>query len=142
MLVFRFSKQNMLMWGIWQGKGKPPFNTFFEPFAHEMTCLYEKGIKVQVKSSPGELITVKAAVILGTTDLQGKAYLLNMTKHNGENGFSSCEETGCVVKQGKGHTRCYPYKSSNSVPTKRTTTSFLQNGVNAHNSNKKFVSPT
>ena len=41
--VFRFSKQNMLMWGIWQGKGKPPFNVYFEPFASEMTHLYQQG---------------------------------------------------------------------------------------------------
>lgn len=43
-LFFRFSKQNMLMWGIWQGKGKPPFNVYFEPFASEMMQLYEQGI--------------------------------------------------------------------------------------------------
>ena len=41
--VFRFSKQNILMWGIWQGKGKPPFNVYFEPFASEMTHLYQQG---------------------------------------------------------------------------------------------------
>ena len=33
----------MLMWGIWQGKGKPPFNVYFEPFASEMTHLYQQG---------------------------------------------------------------------------------------------------
>lgn len=31
------------MWGIWQGKGKPPFNVYFEPFASEMIHLYQQG---------------------------------------------------------------------------------------------------
>jgi len=34
-----------------------------------------------------------------------------MTQHNGEGGCATCEEMGVVVAQGKGHTRCYPYRS-------------------------------
>lgn len=56
-------------------------------------------------------VDIKAAVLLGSTDLQGKAYLLNMTQHNGESGCVTCEETGFVAAQGKGHTSCYPYRS-------------------------------
>lgn len=33
----------MLLWGIWQGKGKPPFNSFFDPFTSEMSELYNEG---------------------------------------------------------------------------------------------------
>lgn len=33
----------MLMRGIWQGKGKPPFHVYFEPFASEMVHLYDEG---------------------------------------------------------------------------------------------------
>lgn len=43
MWSFRFSKRNMLLWGIWQGKGKPPFNAFFEPFTTQMNKLYKEG---------------------------------------------------------------------------------------------------
>lgn len=32
-----------MLWGIWQGKGKPSFNTFFEPFTSEMSKLYNEG---------------------------------------------------------------------------------------------------
>ncbi|XP_044168176.1 uncharacterized protein LOC122952196 [Acropora millepora] len=134
----RFSKQNMLMWGIWQGKGKPPFNVYFEPFASEMTHLYQQGL--QIKLSNEEFpITVKAAVILGSTDLQGKAYLTCMAQHNGECGCLTCEEPGVVVKQGKGHTRCYPYRNHTDVAPKRTSESFLTNGIAAHKENKKIV---
>jgi len=80
---------------------------------------------------------VKAAVLLGTADLQGKAYLLNMTQHNGENGCLTCEEPGCVVKQGKGHTRCYPYRPPSEAAPKRTNNSFLTNAAQAHQSKKR-----
>jgi len=33
----------MMLWGIWQGKGKPPFNAFFEPFTSQMNQLYKEG---------------------------------------------------------------------------------------------------
>lgn len=35
---------------------------------------------------------------LGTTDLQGKAYLMYMSHHNGVNGCLTCEEEGFVTK--------------------------------------------
>jgi len=69
-------------------------------------CLTHAGI--DVLGSAGS-VQVKAAVILSSDDLQAKAYLLNQTQHNGEAGCSTREETGCVVKQGKGSTRCYPF---------------------------------
>lgn len=77
-------------------------------------------------------ICVKAAVIIGSTDLQGKAYLLDMTHHNGTNGCLTCEEPGLVVSQGKGHTRCYPYKTEPKAAKKRTGQSFLKNAFKAN----------
>ena len=47
---------------------------------------------------------------LGTSDLQGKAYLMYKSHHNGINGCVTCEKEGFVTKQGKGHVRCYPFK--------------------------------
>lgn len=82
-------------------------------------------------------VTVKAAVILGSTDLQGKAYLTCMTQHNGESGCITCEEPGHIVKQGKGHTRCCPYRNLPEAAPKRTHESFLRNGLSAHRENKK-----
>ena len=78
-------------------------------------------------------VNVKVAVLLGTTDLQGKAYVVNMTQHNGESGCVTCEETGIVVTQGKGHTRCYPYS------TKRTTETLLENAFQANERQKKVL---
>ena len=101
-----------------------------------LVCLYLTGLQI-VLSNEESPITVKAAVILGSADLQGKAYLTCMTQHNGESGCLTCEEPGAVVKQGKGHTRCYPFKYPSEAAPKRTNGSFLTNGVAAHNGNKK-----
>ena len=66
--------------------------------------------------------------LLGTTDLQGKAYVVNTTQHKScESGCVTCEETGIVVTQGKGHTRCYPYRSPMERAPKRTTETLLEN---------------
>ena len=75
---------------------------------------------------------MKVAVLLGSTDLQGKAYLLNMTQHNGESGCVTCDETGLVVAQGKGHARCYPYRSPLERPPKRTTETLLESAFQAN----------
>ena len=84
-------------------------------------------------------VGVKAAVLLGSTDLQGKAYLLYMTQHNGEGGCLTCEESGFVAAQGKGHTRCYPYRPPAERAPNRTMTTFLENAVKANQSKKKVV---
>lgn len=92
------------------------------PFYSAIPCcysIYHAGL--QMKPDCEELpITVKAAVILGSTDLQGKAYLTCMAQHNGECGCITCEEPGVAVKQGKGHTRCYPYRTPTEAASKRT----------------------
>lgn len=90
---------------------------------------------------PGR-VTVRAAVLLGSTDLQGKAYLLCMTQHNGKCGCATCEEAGIVVAQGKGHTRCYPYRPPAERATTRTTTTLLKNAIQANQSKKKVCLET
>ena len=84
-------------------------------------------------------VNVKVTVLLGTTDLQGKAYVVNMTQHNGESGCVTCEETGIVVTQGKGHTRCYPYRSPMERAPKRTTETLLKNAFQANERQKKVL---
>ena len=106
-LCQRFARENMVLVGIWQGKASPPFLQYMNAFGEEMCSLYEHGIPVRIGDS---LINVKLGIFLGIVDLQAKGYILNMTMHNGESGCCTCEEPGRTVKQGKGHSRCYPYR--------------------------------
>ena len=113
----RFSRENMVLVGIWQGKGKPPFRQYMTSFSHAMNDLLSKGISLEIG---GETLTVKLAVICGTVALPAKAGILDMTQYNGSEACITCEEPGIVVKQGKGHARCYPYRSSNDQFPLRT----------------------
>lgn len=73
----------MLMWGIWQGKGKPPFNVYFEPFASEMMQSYEQGIvRNGSKTIDDQSLIDKVHVYTGNsrgTDLQVKSERLRET---------------------------------------------------------------
>lgn len=103
----RFSRDNILLVGIWQGKGKPPFKEFFKIFSEDMNSLYNDGIEVQLEE---DIFTVKLAVLCGIMDLPAKAEILNMSYFNGSHACIKCDEPGMTVKQGKGHARCFPYR--------------------------------
>lgn len=125
----RFAKKNMILWGLWQGKGKPQFSTFFEVFTDDLIALKHRGFTIMNKFHP------KLMLSLGTTDLQGKAYLLSMSHHNGVCGCITCKEEGFTTKKGKGHVRCYPFRDPPS--TSRTSSSVLQNALSAVENNTR-----
>lgn len=103
----RFSRENIILAGIWQGKGKPPFGQFFRTFVDAMNLLYTHGITITVGD---ECHHVKLKVLCCIADLPAKAELLNMSYYNGHHACITCEEEGQTVKQGKGHAKCYGYK--------------------------------
>jgi len=77
----------------------------------------------------------KLMLSLGSTDLQGKAYLLSMSHHNGICGCITCKEEGFTTKQGKGHVRCYPFRDPPA--TLRTSDSILENALSAVENNTR-----
>lgn len=109
----RFSRENLVLAGMWQGKVKPPFLQYMWAFGEEMCRLHDSGFIIQ---SGLTSTTVKLCVICGTVDLQAKAYILNMTMFNGAFGCATCEEEGTVVRHGNGHARCYPYTIAENRP--------------------------
>ena len=46
--MMRFSKKNMVLWGVWQGKGKPKFQTYFKPFVKQIISLRNEGVNFSV----------------------------------------------------------------------------------------------
>lgn len=124
----RFARENIILLGIWQGKGNPPFNAYLERFSEQMSKLYHDGITIEVEQKP---VTVKLGVFLGTLDLQAKGYVLNMTMHNGTGGCSTCFEPGYSGKQGKGTAWCYPYRPVGTRFPTRTHESVIGDGMNA-----------
>ena len=39
----RFLNKNVILWGVWQGRGKPPTMSFLEPFVKELKEITEAG---------------------------------------------------------------------------------------------------
>ena len=122
----------MILAGIWQGKGKPPFYQYMSAFSEQMNKLYHKGTEVDLPHP----ITVKLGVICGALDLPAKAEALCMTYYNGQEGCILCEEPGKTVKQGKGHARCYPYRDTEERYPSRTEESITNNMRDATKTNR------
>ena len=103
----------MILWGIWQGCGKPQMNMFLRPLVEDLVHLYQRGVEINIESN---VFTTKAMMIVATMDLQARAYVLQMTQHNGEYGCLFCLEAGEVVRSGKGNCRSYPYREVDPEP--------------------------
>ena len=129
----RFARENILLAGAWQGKGKPPFVEYLSCFSNAMNVLSEKGINVTVDNIQRN---VKLAILCCTADLPAKAGILNMTLFNGSQACRTCEETGIVVNQGKGHSRCYPFRSIENKFKLHTDTEVRQCMENATKRNR------
>lgn len=118
----RFSRRNMILWGVWQGRGKPAFQTFFQPFIKHMEQLESDGITITID---GKQIITKAILLAGTMDLVAKAYVTEMTQHNGKYGCITCADPGEVVKKGKGYTRVYPFREDDQKYRLRTSAGII-----------------
>ena len=118
--AFRFSRENILLIGLWQGKGKPPFKVYFKCISEEINYLTVNCIDLN------EQIHVHLSVLGVSLDLPAKAGLLNMTLYNGAEACVTCEEPGKTVTQGKGYSRCYPYRPAGSRFPVRSSENVLQ----------------
>ncbi|KAH3755223.1 hypothetical protein DPMN_189913 [Dreissena polymorpha] len=117
----RFLMKNVIVWGIWQGRGKPVFRTFLKPLTTELNSLHHNGIMLD-----GKRVDVTLTCV--TMDLQAKSQVMEMVPHNGQCSCVTCEIEGVVEKKGKGHTKAFPV--SDPCPL-RTSCSILKNAEEA-----------
>ena len=80
----RFISQNLIIWGLWQGCGKPCFKTYLQPLVNELHVndLHLEGFHVINQN-------FKATMTCCTMDLQAKAQVIEMVQHNGQYGCIS-----------------------------------------------------
>ena len=50
----RFAKENMILAGLWQGKGQPPYFHYMTAFGDEMSKLYFDGVEIDFKGRFGK----------------------------------------------------------------------------------------
>lgn len=128
----RFLKKNMILWGVWQGTGKPRMTIFLKSLVKDLQDLYKNGVTLTIDSKQ---ICCKAMLVVATMDLPARAAVLHMTQYNGEFSCIFCMASGKVVKSGKGHCRCFPYKTD--PEPLRTNDDVLQSGTKAQQTNKR-----
>lgn len=90
----RFLRKNMILWGVWQGAGKPNMTMFLTPLVQDLNSLYSNGMKLNIS---GHKLLIKAKLVLVTMDLQARASVLHMTQHNGRSPCNFCVRPGEVV---------------------------------------------
>ncbi|XP_069102037.1 uncharacterized protein [Argopecten irradians] len=121
----RFQRKNLILWGVWKGVGKPQMSMFLRPLIKDLITLHQEGFLFNVHE---ETISSKAMLTVATMDLQARAYVLNMTQHNGLCGCLYCLEPGIIVPSGKGRCRSY---SLNPTPMLRDAESTRNSAVQA-----------
>ena len=85
----------MILVGIWQGKGKPPFKQYLNLFCEEMNSLREVGFYIGIDN---EQLEVRLDVVVTAVDLPAKAAIMNTSLFNGLQVCGTCEESGrCVT---------------------------------------------
>ena len=122
----RFSRENIILAGIWQGKGKPPFQHFIKAFSDELNKLSREGFRISVGIMT---VVVKIVVICVTVDLPDKAELLCMVYFNGRFACVTCADEGEVAKQGRGHAMTYPYNDQSRLRSPSDVENAMQNGT-------------
>ncbi|WAQ94314.1 hypothetical protein MAR_006785 [Mya arenaria] len=111
----RFHKKNMLLWGVWQGAGKPQMTIFLKELIKDLSVLQTEGFTFTVDSCE---IKCKAMLIVATMDLQARSAVLKMVPHNGEQPCVYCLEKGVTTSSGKGHCKSFPYTENPRLRSK------------------------
>lgn len=111
--------ENMIICGIWFGKGKPNMNYYITQFHQSFTDLIT-GIDINIPNRDHPVL-VKAIVLSGTCDLPAKCLVLNMHQFNGAYGCAKCKQKGETFNTAnRGHKHVYPFDKDNFKGPKRT----------------------
>lgn len=95
-LEHRFKRKNILCTALTFGK-TPNMSMFFKPLIEEIRSINaDGGIKYRDKS--GQYKIVKVIPMLFTADALAKAYVLNLTQHNGRFGCPYCLHRGTNIE--------------------------------------------
>ncbi|KAL5014626.1 hypothetical protein ScPMuIL_008896 [Solemya velum] len=102
-----------------------------DPLVADLIKLYQHGTVFTHKE---DTVCSRAMLVVVTMDLQARAYVLNMTQHNGLTGCLYCTDPGVVVQSGKGRCRAYPFNPSCQL---RTETSARESATAARRSGQR-----
>ena len=155
-ILYRFSKQHMLLAGLWFDTHKPTMSTFLYPLMTSLNRLYLEGKTVctcnssengndaaynndagiEIDASDGRC-RCHAALLLCCIDLPAQAQLLNMKFFNGKNACAHCEEEG-VPRPSCPRVRNWPYAGEPCVRTHSRMLSQAREAITQHKAVSKM----
>ncbi|KAJ8316716.1 hypothetical protein KUTeg_005735 [Tegillarca granosa] len=101
----RFRRENRILCGLWFGREKPNFPTFFKPFTELLWELYTDGFTITDEN--GTEKRCRALLLQMTCDSPAKCLFQDFTQFNGYYGCPYCLNPGVYNKIG--HCQTYPY---------------------------------
>jgi hypothetical protein len=99
----RRKSDNMVLAGLWFGKGKPLMMSFFKPFHTSLHSMETLGVDVEsLHTGQTQAFNCKGYLICGTSDLPARACMCNMNQYNGNTSCIKCEQPGQNCKTTSG----------------------------------------
>ena len=104
----RTKRENIILAGLWFGRKKPNPNLFLAPLHNDLNHLKNEGHLFE--RPDGDPIRVKAKLLLGVADLQGKCTFMRHKHGNGYYGCTTCKVPGQRYDLGNNSSvHVYPY---------------------------------
>ena len=106
----RYKFENVMLTGLWYGKGKPNVPLFLKRFVDELSDLANG---VEFTDDTGQPILSVCRIQSVVPDLPAKSMLFNLKQYNGQFGCSTCKHPGRYDKELRA--RLYEYTTSDAV---------------------------
>ncbi|XP_072047976.1 uncharacterized protein [Amphiura filiformis] len=111
----RFSKKNVVLFGLWFGPSKPNMNCYLAPIVETLHEIYVKGFEVTMPN--GEKSVCRVLALACTMDLPAMSAVKEVHQFNGSYGCGLCEHEGVLAQRKRGKCRVYPYQGNIQIRT-------------------------
>lgn len=101
------SRQNVILGGLWFGKGKPNMTSFMQAFVQHIIEVNEEGVQ-WTNSQTSENTRSLVLPIYCSCDAIARCAVQCIHQFNGAFGCSWCLQPGQRVQKGRGHVNVYP----------------------------------
>ncbi|KAK3926429.1 Halomucin [Frankliniella fusca] len=126
--------ENILLVGLWFGKGKPSPNVFFKPLQKNMKTFTQDGHTFKLPDN--SLVLVKGKIICGTCDLPAKCNFLLFKQFNSYFGCPKCMIAGGRAAVNNSTVQVYPYSANIQQRTHEETVQYAREALEERKNNK------
>ncbi|KAK3924213.1 Halomucin [Frankliniella fusca] len=126
--------ENILLVGLWFGKGKPSPNVFLKPLQKNMKTFTQDGHTFKLPDN--SLVLVKGKILCGTCDLPAKCNFLLFKQFNSYFGCPKCMIEGGRAAVNNSTVQVYPYSANIQQRTHEETVQYAKEALEERKNNK------